>query len=156
MESLAVTRFNNKTWDEYQRYRDKYNINGACYATPVKISELVIYKSTLYVFEMNNDLNIIMGVGIIINTHSKGIKHNIYSDYNYNRYNYSGKKRISRDKFYEINKPLLLLMEKLLFKSSTHYKRGSGIQIITNKKLNEITPFISKLKFIEIVKSLFN
>ena len=85
MELLAVTRFNNKTCDEYQRYRDKYNINGACYATPIKISERVTYKSTLYVFEMNNDLNIIMGVGIIINTHSKGIKHNIYSDYNYNR-----------------------------------------------------------------------
>ena len=83
MDYLAVTRFNTQTWNEYIRYREKYNINGACYATPVKITEKVLYHSKLYVFEMNNDLNLIMGIGIIVNTHSRGIKHNIYNNYDY-------------------------------------------------------------------------
>ena len=46
---------------------------------------------------MNNDLNLIMGIGIIVNTHSRGIKHNTYNNYDYNRYNYSGKIRLSSE-----------------------------------------------------------
>ena len=40
MELLAVTRFNNKTCDEYQRYRDKYNINGGCWSLRIVKTEI--------------------------------------------------------------------------------------------------------------------
>ena len=156
MECLAVTRFNTETWKEYIRYREKYKIKGACYSTPVEISKNVLYNSKLYVFEMNNDLNLIMGISIIENTHSRGIKHNIYSDYNYNRYNYSGKIRLSREIICKKNHALIKVMERLLFKSSRHYKRGSGIQVIGDKKISELEPYgIFKQKFITIVKSVF-
>lgn len=46
-------------------------------------------------------------------------------------------------------------MELLLFKSPTHYKRGYGIQVITDKKINELEPYISKSKLIDVVKSVF-
>ena len=156
MEYFAVTRFNAKTWNENERYREKHNINGACYATPVRIKEKVLYQCKLYVFEMNNDLNLIMGIGIITNTHSKGIKHNIYSNYDYNRYNYSGEIRLSREILCKKNKAFIKLMEILLFKSPTHYKRGYGIQVISDKKLSELDPYISKQNFMIIFKSLFN
>ena len=156
MDYLAVTRFNTNTWLENERYRERYNIDGACYATPVKIKDSVPYKSILYVFEMNNELNIIMGLGVIINTHSKGIKHNIYSNYDYNRYNYCGKLRLSREVLIKQNNLLLTIMEKFLFKSYTHYKRGYGIQIISDKKLDELKLYISKKELIDIVKFEFN
>ncbi len=155
MECLAVTRFNTLTWNEYLTYKEKHNIKGACYATPVKITEKVLYHSKLYVFEMNNDLNLIMGIGVILNTHSRGIKHNIYSNYDYNRYNYSSKIRLSREILCKKNNALIKLMELLLFKSPTHYKRGYGIQVITDKKINELEPYISKSKLIDVVKSVF-
>ena len=41
-------------------------------------------------------------------------------------------------------------MEKFLFKLYTHYKRGNGIQIITDKKLDELKLYISKKELIDI------
>ena len=35
MEEIAVTRFNNKTWEENCNYRDKHDMKGCCYGTPV-------------------------------------------------------------------------------------------------------------------------
>ena len=156
MDYLSVTRFNTQTWKEYNQYREKHNINDACYSTPVKIKEEVLYHSTLYVFEMNNDNNLIMGIGMIVNTHSRGIKHNIYKNNNYNRYNYTGKIRLSREILCKKNKEFIHFMERLLFKSYKHYKRGSGIQVITDNKYRQLEEYnMSKQEVINIVKILF-
>lgn len=74
---LACTRFNNKTWQEYQdwlntnqrTYEQIYQRPLKCiYGTPREISHKKIPpQAKILVIEMNNDENRIMGIGEIIN-----------------------------------------------------------------------------------------
>jgi hypothetical protein len=74
---LACTRFNNKTWQEYQdwlntnqqTYEQIYQRPLKCiYGTPREISNKKIPpQAKILVIEMNNDENRIMGIGEIIN-----------------------------------------------------------------------------------------
>ena len=111
---IACTRFNNKTWQEYQDWK---NTNQAIYeqiykrplkciyGVPREISHKKIPPQTqILVIEMNNDENRIMGIGEIRNQtasevyrskHQSSVaatvlKYNIFSDRNYTRYIYIG------------------------------------------------------------------
>ena len=74
---LACTRFNNKTWQEYQdwlntnqqTYEQIYQRPLKCiYGAPREISHKKIPpQAKILVIEMNNDENKIMGIGEIIN-----------------------------------------------------------------------------------------
>ena len=133
---LAVTRFDNNTYQENREWCNIHNFSGAIYGLPIKISESLQPETILFVLEMNNSINQIMGIGIIkcgcgeIITDKK--KYRIYSDNNYNRFIYKSKYRIDFSqkylslKFYK----KIVLMEKLLFKGSRHCKRGQGIQML--------------------------
>ena len=152
---LAVTRFNNKTWLENIKYREKNNINGCCYGTPVLLQENIAIGGIIYVLEMNNEENKITGIGLIRNHNRGDKKYHIYSDGNYNRFNYNSEYRISREEFKKYDKNLMKLLEFLVFKGYTHMKRGHGIQLVTEKKFNEIKYKITKIEIITIIKDLF-
>ena len=113
---LACTRFNNKTWQEYQQWKNTYQqIYEQIYQRPLKciygcpreISDKKFPpQAKILVVEMNNDENKIMGIGEIINqtanevyrsnnnkpqtTAAARVKFNIFSDRNYTRYIYIG------------------------------------------------------------------
>jgi hypothetical protein len=116
---LACTRFNNKTWQEYQTwksanqqtYEQIYQRPLKCiYGSPREISNIKIPpQARILVIEMNNDENKIQGIGIIRNEtasevyrpssrptstpgrNNASIKYNhIFSDRNYTRYIYIG------------------------------------------------------------------
>ena len=112
---LACTRFNNKTWQEYQQwmtahqqsYEQIYQRPLKCiYGCPREISNKKIPpQAKILVIEMNNDENKIEGIGEIINqTASEVYKtvgsgrrphkfNTIFSDRNYTRYIYIGNTR---------------------------------------------------------------
>jgi hypothetical protein len=113
---FACTRFNNKTWQEYQQwmttyqqsYEQTYHRPLKCiYGCPREISHKKIPpQAEILVIEMNNDENRIMGIGKIENkTASELYKpavggrippadpppfRKIFSDRNYTRYIYIG------------------------------------------------------------------
>ena len=87
-------------------------------------------KEKLYVLEMNNDTNQIMGVGIIRNFIKMDRHHSIYSDQNFNRFSYGGKRRIDRSNFTRDEHELIEKIEEKVFKGKGHLKRGQGIQKI--------------------------
>ena len=109
---LACTRFNNKTWQEYQQwmttyqqsYEQTYHRPLKCiYGCPREISHKKIPpQAGILVIEMNNDENRIMGIGKIENkTASETYRtavggrnpppfRKIFSDRNYTRYIYIG------------------------------------------------------------------
>lgn len=151
MIKLAVTRFNNLTINENKKWRESRQYDGCIYGTSVKIKESISPEMILIVFEMNNSLDIIEGIGIIKNNivHKK---YNIYSDKNYNRYVYKSNFRVDKNSFDDIIKINIKKLEKLLFTGKTHMKRGHGIQIISDtlKKLDE---FNFDNYFIEYYKS---
>ena len=92
-----TTRFNNLTWQENCRWREKNKFIGCIYNSPVYIKDNIPLQIPLFVIEMNNETNKIEGIGKIINYVHTDKKYKIYSDLNYNRYTYHGKIRIDRD-----------------------------------------------------------
>jgi len=120
-----ATRFNNSTWEENCRWREKNNFNGCIYNSPVYIKDNIPLQIPLFVIEMNNETNKIEGIGKIVNYVHTDKKYKVYSDLNYNRYTYLGKQRINRDMIKHTEK--LEKLEERLFKGKSHLKRGQGI-----------------------------
>ena len=125
MIKIMATRFNNKTWEENCRWREKNNFQGCIYNTPVYIKDNIPLQISLFVIEMNNETNKIEGIGKIINYVHTDRKYKVYSESNYNRYTYRGKHRINRDMIKDKEK--LEKLEERLFKGKGHLKRGQGI-----------------------------
>ena len=160
MYNIALTRFNTNTWNELTmwKYRYKNNIvnksydkidNFCIYNTPVKIKDSVKYNIPLFVIEMHNDKNQIMGIGFIYNVVFKK-KYNIYKSGNYNRFSYKGNYRIDRSLFNKREIIIIEILETLIFKGSRHSKRGQGITIIPNWILKN-----KYIDFINFIKEMF-
>ena len=151
MIKLGVTRFNIETYNENKRWRESRYYDGCIYGSSVKIKESVNPQCAIIIFEMNNSLDIIEGIGIIKSTivHKK---YNIYNDNNYNRYIYKSNIRLDKKDFDESLKEIIIKLEKLLFTGKTHLKRGHGIHIVSDtlKKLNN---FNFDKYFIDIFKT---
>lgn len=137
MPFVMVTRFKNSTWDELVKYKKDNNIEGAFYGVPRRIAETIPLKSRLYILEMNNDTNTIMGIGLVRNFIKMDKVHSIYSWGNYHRYTYSGKRRIDRNMMSRDELELIEKMERLVFKGKGHLKRGQGIQKVPYNRYNK-------------------
>lgn len=134
---VATTRFNTETYEEFSQYHISHKVKGCVYNTPKQITESIPYDSHMFIIEMNNSINKIMGIGYIRNHLKFDKRYNVYSIQNYNRYTYSGKYRFTRILLMERFKETIEKMEQMLFYGSTHLKRGHGIIRISQKKLNE-------------------
>ena len=143
MHKLMVTRFNNDTWLENSRWRETTEHIGCIYNAPVHIKDSIPQLIKMYVIEMNNESNQIMGIGRIINRVWADKKYIIYADRNYNRYTYRGKLRINRD---QLNTAELDILEKRLFKGNSHIKRG---QVVTQ------VPVDISDKYLSYIDSIF-
>lgn len=146
MHRLTVTHFTNKTFLENKRWCVNNNYEGCIYNLPVKIKENVPLLSNIYVIEMNNDTNKIIGIGLIKNRiYPK--RNKIYSDNNYNRFTYLGKKWIDS---YLIDEVTLYNLEERLFKGKNHLKRSQGIVEVpldVNKEFMNYIDTLYKLVF---------
>jgi len=158
MYNIALTRFSTNTWNELTIWKYKYkNVNKSydkidnfcIYNTPVKIKDSVKYNIPLFVIEMHNDINQIMGIGFIYNVVFKK-KYNIYKSGNYNRFSYKGNYRIDRSLFNKREIIIIEILETLIFKGSRHSKRGQGITIIPNWILKN-----KYIDFINFIKEMF-
>jgi len=135
--TIASTRFNNHTWNENVNYRNKIQHDGCIYGCPQSISIKIPDDSLLYIFEMNNSLNRIEGIGLIKNKIYHDHYYKIYSDGNYNRFVYKSNYRVDR-KYLELYYPdILCIFELLLFKGKTHLKRGFGITQVPEKLVDK-------------------
>ena len=128
---ICVTRFNNNTFLENERFRANNNIK-CIYSSPVKITNNILPNEEIIILEMNNSENKIEGIGIIKNKLFLQKKYRIYSDNNYNRYVYKSNYRIDKNEFTSYEIIIIKILENLIFKSCLHCKRGHGIQIIPN------------------------
>lgn len=138
MNVLAVTHFNNLTYGENERWRKNKEYEGCVYNCPVYIKDSIPISYKIYVIEMNNETNSITGIGLITNrVITKRDK--IYSDNNYNRYTYRGKKRIDSNLLDEVT---LKCLEERVFTGKKHLKRSQGIaevpKDVSDKYLNYI------------------
>jgi hypothetical protein len=153
MIQMCVTRFNNKTFIENENYRREKNIKGCIYPIPAKIGPNIPLESTLIVFEMNNETNKIIGIGLIKNYLRLDKYFKVYSEGNYNRYTYRSPYRLDREDFVEEETEFCEEMETILFKGKDHIKRGRGIQLIPSKKL--LNSKFKENTFLEFTSQMF-
>jgi hypothetical protein len=145
---LLTTRFNQYTADENAKYREKKLPDGCVYGTPITVSNRIPLDSKLFILEMNNDENRILGIGLVINKPHFN-KHKIYCEANYNRYSYVGKYRISRENMSEEEEVLMKIFDKLCFQGKFHMKRGHGMTAFPMKILYRCRNIIDLVKSVE-------
>ena len=130
--TLATTRFNNFTWEENCKMREKNPAAKCIYAAPIQISARVALDRNVFVMEMNNETDQIMGIGLVKN-HPVAGKYAVHSVHNYNRFVYIGKWRIDREDMSADEKEILKLLEAICFRGINHSKRGQGITVFPMK-----------------------
>ena len=134
---LMTTRYNQETWLQYKKWREKFKLkNSYYYSCPLPISESIPIGSRLFILEMHNTFNKLMGMGVIdLKPQDSHIHYKIYDNDTFNRYHYHSKVYISRD---DLSKHTLLLpngiwlsllelLELICFKGKRHSKRHMTI-----------------------------
>ena len=132
---IGTVRFTNKTYQENQNWKERKNHKGCIYGLDTKITNNINKGEYIFVLEMNNDKNKIMGIGLIKNVTIPTERSRIYEDEIYNNYIYKGKKHITREKLIEIKEDMVLFLENMLFEGSHHFKRGNGCTILTKDRI---------------------
>jgi len=140
MFGILTTRFNDETYAENQRCRERNGIK--CIYSEQKPISNYLPECTYFVIEMNNSINKIMGIGVIQNTLAPKMK--VY-DNPYHRYVYKSDTYIPIS---SINSQIVEELENILFYGKGHSKRGSGITMFPAKRL--------KPEFIREFKSVHN
>ena len=90
MFTIVTGRYNNETWEATQQYREKKGLE-CIYAPPTRLSPSIDLNSPVFVIEMNNEINQIMGIGLIKNKLVTDKVYKVQKDTNCNRYIYIGK-----------------------------------------------------------------
>ena len=132
---IGTVRFTNKTYQENQNWKERKNHKGCIYGLDTKITDNINKGEYIFVLEMNNDKNKIMGIGLIKNVTIPAERSRIYEDEIYNNYIYKGKKHITREKLIEKKEEMVLFLENMLFEGSHHFKRGNGCTILTKDRI---------------------
>ena len=133
-----VTRFNNETWRQNVNYRIKHGIFGYLYPSPRRIKDTIPLESYVYVLEMNNETNQIIGLSRVRNYVRADKFYHVYADRNYNRFVYRGKERIDRSSMSNREEEVMKIWDALLFKGCNHMKRGSGFWQVKPERYTEL------------------
>ena len=152
-QHIMTTRFNHATWSENVAFRKGHSKFGCIYGTPEQNNSKFNDDSILFVLEMNNETNKIMGIGMIKNiTHVK--KYRIYNDDNYNRYAYIGKYRIDRVEVGEEDEFIFRVFDELCFNGSRHQKRLRGIKSFPIDMLFKVKKY-KNIDLVDYIKNMF-
>jgi len=144
---LMTTRFNDFTWSENQQYIKTQGNIGCIYPTPELNNSKISPDKILFVLEMNNDENRIMGIGMVRN-HAIIKKYRVYTEENYNRYTYLGKTRIDRSEMTEEEECIMRVFDNLCFTGARHMKRLQGIKAFPMDMLYKCSKIMDLLDFI--------
>jgi hypothetical protein len=132
---IATTRFNNKTWQENRDFLQRAGETGllprkvqCLYPCSIPIGTTVPIFSKMFILEMNNELNHIMGIGLIKHESPEYNKYQVYENTKYNEFSYKGGYRIDREELTEEERGVLRELETLCFKGRRHQKRLQGIK----------------------------
>ena len=146
---IATTRFNNKTYDENKLFReDKTHPFGCIYTCIQPVSQYIRPDTDIYVLEMNNETNRIMGIGLIRNDPIYN-KFNIYQEEKYNVFSYIGNHRIDRTEMTDKEEQIMQIFDILCFKGKRHMKRLKGIKTFALDMLYNCKHIIDLVDFIK-------
>lgn len=152
--TLVTTRFNEETYQENKMFREKNDTKFGCIYGIFSLNTKLPTDKPMYVLEMNNSQNKIMGIGCIYN---KPVQKPIfiYKTGNYNRYVYIGKYRIDRTNISEEEEKIMKLLDHICFKGASHLKRGRGFTKFPTKTLYKCEYFIH-FNILHFISEMFN
>jgi hypothetical protein len=133
---IGTTRYNSTTLMERNKWLKKKKWDGCIYGLDKKLPETIPDYQWCYIIEMINDINKIAGIGYIKNEYCPLFRSRIYTDEHYNMHVYKGKKYISRENLIKKNPKTIEYLEYILFKGSTHMKRGIGVTLLNINKFS--------------------
>lgn len=154
MAFLMSTRFSNETYEQNRLYRELNNIQEYIYCQRIQIKSQIPLNTLLYLVEMNNSTNQILGIGLIKNFIVTDKCHKVYSSNDFNRYIYKANYRLDREDLLTSNPSLLVALETICFKGKTHLKRIPGISVIPDKLLFQ--PHFKHINFKLEISHLFS
>jgi len=125
---ITTTRFNESTWAENVAMRKRNPSVKCIYTSTRALSNSIPTDANVFVLEMNNPDNKLMGIGLIRNSPIIG-KYTVYADdkYKHNDHVYIGKLYIAREDMTPQEMEILRLLEAICFKGVYHSKRNYGI-----------------------------
>ena len=130
---IGTVRFNNSTYLENYNWKQRKNHKGCAYGLDKPICKNVPPGKSIYIIEMNNDINKIMGIGKIKNQINYSNRSRMYKEECFNQYIYKSPYFISRNdimKTKRIPQVVLRFLENILFYGHKHFKRGQGCLIL--------------------------
>lgn len=130
---IGTVRFNNSTYLENYNWKQRKNHKGCAYGLDKPICKNVPLGKPIYIIEMNNDINKIMGIGKIKNQINYSNRSRMYKEECFNQYIYKSPYFISRNdimKTKRIPQVVLRFLENILFYGHKHFKRGQGCLIL--------------------------
>jgi hypothetical protein len=142
-----TSRFNNSTWKENEHYRQHHQGIGCIYCSPDPIAQSVPEDSIMFILEMNNETDQIIGIGMVRN-HPITNRFQVYNNGNYNRYVYTGKTRIDRSQMNPLEEKVMQIFDILCFSGNRHMKRGQGLKSFPTDMLYRCSKRMDLVKFI--------
>jgi len=130
---VGTVRFNNKTYLENHSWKQRKKYKGCAYGLDKPLCKNIPIGKYIYIIEMNNDINKIMGIGKIKNKIIYSNRTRMYKEEGRNQFVYKSKHFISRnDIINNIPKARIVIkfLENILFYGSKHFKRGQGCVIL--------------------------
>ena len=153
---IYTTRFNSYTFQENKRYKENVlgGFEGSLYSTTMPLPVSAPLDKYLFVLEMNNTLNRIMGIGFIKNILANDQSAWVYDNPGFNNYIYKSKFYVSMEdermedtwkKFIEDE------FERTLFYGKSNLKRGSSFTRLPIKRMK-----FNHLKFLLSIFIILN
>lgn len=139
---IGLAKFNNNTLKQNRDWKIKKKWKGAVYGFETFPPEFIPLNSWIFIIEMNNETNHIVGIGLIQNTFRPELRSRIYNPNQiYNNYVFKSPYHIQRNILIQKNSKAISFLENILFKGYTHLKRTSCFSLSYKRIL--ITPDIN-------------
>jgi hypothetical protein len=148
---IMTSRFNTNTMEENINYRRRQTNIGCIYCSPGPVTLHIPHESIMFVLEMNNDENKIMGIGMVMNK-PRINRYSVYENGNYNRYSFVGNHRIDRTQMNEEEIVIMRVFDILCFTGNRHMKRGQGLTMFPVDMLYKCH---KKVDLIEFIRNMF-
>jgi len=130
---VGTVRFNNDTYLENYLWKKRKEYKGCAYGLDKPLSKDIPEGKYIYIIEMNNDTNKIMGIGKIKNQVVHTNRSRMYSEERRNKFMYKSMHSATREDILEAQpraNTVLKFLENMLFHGSGHFKRGQGCTIL--------------------------
>ena len=144
---ILTSRFSTDTLLENAVFRQRNPSAGCVYCSPTSITHKIPADMVLFVLEMNNTTNKIVGVGMVKNQAICN-KYKVYYNISYNRYVYLGRKRISREDMTEEEEEIMKVFDTMCFKGASNMKRGQGLTTFPVELLYKVSKIKDLVDFV--------